>query len=108
MPTLRTFNLVLATLASAGKWKKAIDVSAPMRAEKDSAAAATGRGGRGGGRGARGRGGREDVANNAVRSVAEGLTADAETYTHLIVACGKGGETDRCVKAMYDNIIRRG
>ncbi|CAM9795889.1 unnamed protein product, partial [Ectocarpus sp. 12 AP-2014] len=32
VPNLRTFNLVLATLASAGKWKKALDVSAPMRA----------------------------------------------------------------------------
>lgn len=33
LPSFRTFNLVLATLASAGKWKKALAVSAPMRGQ---------------------------------------------------------------------------
>lgn len=90
VPNLRTFNLVIATLASAGKWKKALDLSAPMRADK-SAASANAAGGWGRERGQR----RGDTANNAVVGVAEGLAADAETYTHLIVACGKGGEPDR-------------
>lgn len=100
VPNLRTFNLVIATLASGGKWKKALDVSAPMRTGRGGAPAAstTAAGGRGAGGG---RGGRGDVANRAVKSVAEGLVADAETYTQLIVACGRGGEADRCVTGRY-------
>lgn len=100
VPNLQTFNLVIATLAAGGKWKKALDVSAPMRTGKGAAAAAApaasatgGRGVVGGRRG--GRGGKGDAASRAVTSVAEGLVADAETYTHLIVACGRGGEPDR-------------
>ncbi|CAM9346947.1 unnamed protein product, partial [Ectocarpus sp. 8 AP-2014] len=109
VPNLRTFNLVLATLASAGKWKKALDVSAPMRAGKDPAAAGGGGsgGGRGGGGGGGGRG-KGDLARNAVKSVAGGLTADAETYTHLIVACGKGGEPDRRSRQLFDEMRSRG
>jgi len=101
-------NLVLATLASAGKWKKAIDLSAPMRSEKGGGGAGAGAGaasfasGRGGGGRGRerggGRGSGDVAASGAVKSVAKGLAADAETYTHLIVACGKGGEPDRCVR----------
>ncbi|CBJ32111.1 conserved unknown protein [Ectocarpus siliculosus] len=105
VPNLRTFNLVLATLASAGKWKKALDVSAPMRAGKDPAAGSGSGGGRGrGGGGGRGKG---DLARNAVKSVAGGLTADSETYTHLIVACGKGGEPDRS-RQLFDEMRSRG
>lgn len=96
-PDTRTFNLVLATLASGGKWKKALDLSAPMRV-----AAYGGDGERSGARGAGGRGGRERAAtaaaNRAVMGAAVEMTADGETYTHLIVACGKGGEPDRCVR----------
>ena len=133
-PDLRTFNLALAALASAGKWRKALDVSAPMRANSSagvhgsgdggvsdivsvsggisfSANGGGGVGGRGRGRGARGaagtgagggrgrgRGGKVAVsADGALKAVAAGLSADGETYTHLVVACGKGGEPDRYV-----------
>lgn len=106
LPNLHTFNLVLATLAMGGKWKKALDVSAPLRSEGRSVGGGmedSSRGcGRGGKRGeVRGQGGRGGVvsagmaASDAVSAVAAELTADGETYTHLIVACGKGGEPDR-------------
>ncbi|CAM9386504.1 unnamed protein product [Scytosiphon promiscuus] len=103
VPNLRTFNLVIATLASAGKWKKALDLSAPMRADKNAPADAAGGGGGGRERGRR----RGDEANNAVMDVAEGLAANAETYTHLIVACGKGGEPDRS-RQLFDEMRSRG
>lgn len=89
-PDLRTFNLVLATLASAGKWEKALQVSAPLRIPRGnrSSGRKSGSGGRrGGGRGA---------VSDALKVAASELQADGDTYTHLIIACGKGGEPDRC------------
>lgn len=139
-PDLRTFNLALASLASAGKWRKALDVSAPMRASSSAggnggggvgdiasvsggisvsstSSVRGGGGGRGRGRGAgggrggergRGRGGRGAVSpDGALKAVAAGLSADGETYTHLVVACGKGGEPDRCVCVCVAELLRR-
>lgn len=87
VPNLRTFNLVLATLASGGKWKQALEISAPMR--RHGARVVGNRGRRGGGRGG------ESAAAAAVTSAAAEVEANAETYTHLIVACGKGGQPDK-------------
>lgn len=89
VPNLRTFNLVLATLATGGKFKKALEISAPMRDSRAAAAA----GGRGGGRP---RGGRREAGavKAAVAGAAARFRADGETYTHLIVACGKGNQPD--------------
>lgn len=109
-PNLRSFNLVLATLSTAGKWKKALEVSAPMRgfapsAVTSSIAAGGGGGSEFGGGGKRGGGGQSKraggvaaaaaTATAAVAAVASDIAADGETYTHLIVACGKGGQPDK-------------
>lgn len=93
-PNLRTFNLVLATLATGGKWKKALEISAPMRsfrAPSDSGAAQR----QGRGRPGRGAAASAAAAAAAVASVSARIPADGETYTHLIIACGKGEQPDK-------------
>ncbi|CAM9389043.1 unnamed protein product, partial [Discosporangium mesarthrocarpum] len=93
-PDVTSFNTVLAALANAGKWKVALEISEPMRAYPG-----VGKVGEGGGRGAGGAGGTGGEGKGqrraAVAMVAALLEANADSYVHLITACGKGGQPDR-------------
>lgn len=99
-PNVHTFNLVLATLATRGKWKKALEISAPMRKSFHTPGGRSGdakrqRGGGGGRPGRRGAAAAAASATAAVANIAAQILADGETYTHLIVACGKGEQPDK-------------